>query len=301
MFMDARNRIILFLVLTYGFSSIFYVRIASEGKLRMLPVLGLMWCPGVAALIVRLVSQRNLRGTGWKWGPTRWQVLSYLLPAGLCVAVYGFVWLTGIGSFTAAGLALGKEVGVKIPLPTAIVAIATLGLIQGAVFTLGEEIGWRGFLVPELAQVSSFTTTALITGAAWSAYHYPLILFADYHGAAPKWFALIVFTWMLVASSFVYAWLRLKSGSVWTGVILHASHNLFIQEIFDPLTKDHGLTRYVTTEFGVGLALAYTVVALYFWRRRGEVAADRTNTSRTLAGDESAVPKSVTVAEAAQG
>jgi hypothetical protein len=58
---------------------------------------------------------------------------------------------------------------------------------------------------------------------------------------------------------------------VWTGVILHASHNLFIQEIFDPLTTDRGLTRYVTTEFGVGLALAYTVLAVYFWRRRGEL------------------------------
>jgi hypothetical protein len=34
------------------------------------------------------------------------------------------------------------------------------------------------------------------------------------------------------------------------------------------------LTRYVTTEFGVGLALAYTILALYFWRRRGDVLAD---------------------------
>ncbi len=56
-----RPRIVLFLVLTYALSSIFYVQIASKGELKMLPVLGLMWCPGVAALIVRLVSQRNLR------------------------------------------------------------------------------------------------------------------------------------------------------------------------------------------------------------------------------------------------
>jgi hypothetical protein len=76
---------------------------------------------------------------------------------------------------------------------------------------------------------------------------------------------------MAIAASFVFAWLRLKSGSLWTAVILHASHNLFIQEIFDPLTKDRGITKYLTTEFGVGLALAYTLAAWYFWRRRGEL------------------------------
>jgi len=274
MSITTRHRLVAFLVLTFALSSIFYVRIASTGKLKMLPVLGLMWCPGAAALIVRLVSQRNLRGTGWKWGATRWQVLSYLLPPALGAVVYGLVWLTGIGSFTAGGLALGKDVGARVPLPVIIVLFATAGLLQGAVFTLGEEIGWRGFLVPELAQVSSFTKTALISGAAWSVYHYPLILFADYNSRAPKWFALLVFTWMIMASSFVYAWLRLKSGSIWTAVILHASHNLFIQQIFDPLTKDREFTRYVTTEFGIGLALAYTILALYFWRRRGDVLAE---------------------------
>jgi membrane protease YdiL (CAAX protease family) len=270
-----RRRIVLYLLLTYALSSIFYVRIASAGKMKMLPVLGVMWCPGAAALIVSLISRRSLRETGWKWGGTRWQLASYLLPPAVGLVVYGTVWLTGIGAFDAAGLALGKDAGFQIPLAATIALLATLGFLQGAIFALGEEIGWRGFLVPELAQVSSFTWTALISGAAWSVYHYPLILFGGYNSGVAKWFALLVFTWMVVASSFVYAWLRLKSGSVWTGVFLHASHNLFIQEIFDPLTKDSGRTKYVTTEFGVGLALAYTVLGLYFWRRRGEVAMDK--------------------------
>lgn len=266
-----RYRIIAFLLLTYGLSSIFYVRIASTGHMKMLPVLGLMWCPGAAALIVRLVSQRNLRGIGWTWGATRWQVASYLLPPALGAVVYGLVWITGVGGFDAARLALSKDAGVRIPLPPTIGLLATVGMIQGAVFALGEELGWRGFLVPELALMSTFTGTAAISGAAWGLYHYPLILFANYTSGTPPGFALPVFTWMVVAGAFAYAWLRLKSGSVWTGVIMHASHNLFIQEIFDPLTMDRGHTRYVTTEFGVGLALAYTALAFYFWRRRGEL------------------------------
>lgn len=138
-----------------------------------------------------------------------------------------------------------------------------------------------GFLVPELARISSFTKTALISGAAWSLYHYPLIVFADYNNGTPMWFALLAFTWMVVASSFIYAWLRPKSGSLWTAVILHASHNLYIQDIFDPLTQDRGITKYVTTEFGIGFALAYTVVAFYFWKRRGELLSSSTEITET--------------------
>lgn len=269
MSIPARRRIVVFLVLTYALSSIFYVHIASTGKLKALPVLGLMWCPGVAALILRLVTQRNLRGSGWGWGATRWQAASYFLVPAIALVVYGLTWLTGIGGFSATGLS--KEVGLPLPLPLIIGVLATLGFLQGAVFALGEEIGWRGFLVPELARVASFRNTALTSGAAWALYHYPLVLFADYNSKAPKWYALLVFTWMVLAASFVFAWLRLKSGSVWTAVILHASHNLFVQEIFDPLTVDRGITSYITTEFGAGLALAYTAAAWYFWRRRGEL------------------------------
>ncbi|PYQ62096.1 MAG: CPBP family intramembrane metalloprotease domain-containing protein [Acidobacteria bacterium] len=266
----ARRRVIIFLVLTYALSSIFYVLIIARGKLSPLPVLGLMWCPGVAALITRLATQRNLRGTGWGWGKTRWQVLAYLVPAGLALVVYGLVWSTGIGGLSPRGL-LESAKGLPVSIPVILALFATVGLLPSIVFALGEEIGWRGLLVPELAQMTSFTNTALLSGAAWAVYHFPLILFADYHGGAPKWFALPAFTWMAIACSFVVAWLRLKSGSLWPAVVLHASHNLFIQQIFDPLTQDRGITRYVTTEFGVGLALAYTVAAWYFWRRRGEL------------------------------
>jgi membrane protease YdiL (CAAX protease family) len=269
------RRIAFFLVLTFALSSIFYWQIAAGGKMRMLPTFGLMWCPGVAALVTRLVFQRNLRGMGWGWGGTRWQALSYLLPPAACLVVYGLVWLTGIGGFSALGLAasFSKELGFPVPFGAVLALLLTAGFLSGVVFALGEEIGWRGFLVPELARVTSFTRTALISGAVWAVYHYPLILFADYTSKAPKGYALAVFTWMIVAASFVFSWLRLKSGSVWTAVILHASHNLFIQEIFDPLTQNREITPYVTTEFGAGLAIAYTVGAWICWRKRGELAA----------------------------
>jgi type IV secretory pathway TrbD component len=67
------------------------------------------------------------------------------------------------------------------------------------------------------------------------------------------------------------AWLRLRSGSVWTAALYHGVHNLAIQSIFEASTIDTGVTKWITTEFGVGLTIASVGVAVYFWRRRGDL------------------------------
>ena len=93
----ARTRVVTYLVLTFALSSIFYWQIIAAGRMGMLPVLGLMWCPGVAALITKLVFQRSLRGIGWGWGATRWQVLAYVLPPALAAGGRGGCGQKGSG------------------------------------------------------------------------------------------------------------------------------------------------------------------------------------------------------------
>ena len=63
---------------------------------------------------------------------------------------------------------------------------ASKGVVENLVFQGGEEIGWRGLLVPELAKMTSFTKTALISGIVWAAWHMPAIFLADYNsGGTP--------------------------------------------------------------------------------------------------------------------
>jgi len=78
---------------------------------------------------------------------------------------------------------------------------------------------------------------------------------------------------MVIAFGLVAAWLRLKSGSIWPAVVLHASHNLFIKNVFTPLTSNLGITPYIIDEFGIALVIALVLIALYFWLRRSEVSA----------------------------
>jgi membrane protease YdiL (CAAX protease family) len=269
-----------YLLFTLGFSALFWFLIIKSGHVGGgggTYVAALMWCPAAAAFATCKLTGRDIGSLGWKWR-TPFQVASYLIPLGYATIAYTIVWITGLGGFYNKTFvdAVGNRFGLG-PLPAwaSIVLYflfaATTGVIRGSATALGEEIGWRGFLVPELAGRMSYTATSLISGSIWAMWHYPILIFADYNAGTPTWYSLTCFTVMVVALGFVFTWMRLKSGSLWTGVLLHASHNLFIQAFFDPMTTDTGRTKYITSEFGAALALTAILVAVYFWTRRGEL------------------------------
>lgn len=127
-----------------------------------------------------------------------------------------------------------------------------LGLLVDAIAALGEELGWRGLLVPTLYERYGFTATSLLSGAIWAAWHVPLIvaLVPSVQPGPPRMAAVAFFGVNLTGASFAHAWLRLRTGSVWPAVVLHAVTNLVIQGYFDPLTVDTGATWWIAGEHG---------------------------------------------------
>ena len=290
-----RSGIYTYLACTLALSSIFYVLIIRAGHLMAghgLYVFALMWCPGVSAICTCLIRGKPLSSLGWRW-KWRYQLMSYAIPVAYAGIAYILVWITGFGGFpnwkvvdafaARAGL---THVDHVVALVLFIVFTGTVGMLGSSASALGEEIGWRGFLVPELAKVTSFTKTALISGGVWTAWHVPILVFADYNNGTPVWYGLTCFAVLVMSISFVFAWMRLRSGSLWTGVFLHASHNLMIQAILTPLTLDTGRTKYVIDEFGCALALVAVVVAVLVWRRRDEVPSGSDDARRELASDD---------------
>lgn len=273
-------KIAVFLVLTFAFSSIFYYLVFSTRSFPTSYGLGIMWCPGLAGMITQLIFNHSLRGMGWRPGRGRYLLASYFLPLAYVFVVYSIVWLVELGRFDPAALyKFVSEANGPSSTPfgivgTYVVIMLTIGFLINCVATLGEEIGWRGLLVPELAKTTSFVKTVLISGGIWAIWHWPLILSGEYNSTGtPLWFGLICFTIMVIGISFPMTWFRLKSGSMWGPVLLHAAHNLFIQAFFNHLTSNTGPTEYVIDEFGVGLALMAPVLAYLFWRKRQEVEA----------------------------
>ena len=278
---EDRKQLATYLVLTFALSSLFYFFILKSGHLGAangMYVLGLMWSPGTAAILTSKIFGRDLGVLGWKWGKTRYQVASYLIPLFYATVAYLFIWIFRFGGFYdhefVTGLTQRFGLG-QLPGWASIsfyfLLAATTGMIRSCASALGEEIGWRGFLVPQLAKMTSFTNTALISGVIWSLWHYPILIFGDYNAGTPTWYGLTCFTVMVVSISFVFAWMRLKSGSLWTGVFLHASHNLFIQTFFTRLTTNTGRTAYFIDEFGCVLPVVSLALGIYFWSRRKEL------------------------------
>jgi uncharacterized protein len=248
-------------------------------------VLGLMWCPGVAGLATRLIFQKTLRGVGWRWGKWRYEWASYLIPLVYPAVVYVPFLAVGYGDYARkAHNALGLVHSLHLPVDSqsglvlaSIVFDLTVGVVPNCIAALGEELGWRGFLVPELAKITSFKNVAWISGLIWALYHFPVILGADYLGSAPRWSSILCFTLQIMSLSFIYAWMRLKSRSVWTAVVLHGIHNIVVQGIFDNMIRHTRLTNWAVGEGGIGIGISSGIIAYVLWRRDRQPALSQTS------------------------
>ena len=224
----------------------------------------LMWGgPALSAIIVRLATERSLAGIGWRLDSPKWLWIALALPLAYGLPPYLIAWGAGLAAFAPSQWPGALPYGLHASgMFTALGLILTVGLFDKLSRALGEEIGWRGLLVPELLKVTSFRNAALISGVIWSLWHFPMIIFADYKAAGtPVPFQLVCFAAMVISSSFLYAWLRLRSASVWPAAVLHAAHNLLIQSVLDQATVNRHGAYYVTTEFGAGIALCTVLVA----------------------------------------
>ena len=181
------------------------------------------------------------------------------MPLGYCVAIYVPVWVLGLGRFDTTYLG---QVAPFLP----------IALGQNLLTALGEEIGWRGFLAPTFYRALGFGWAGVGTGVIWAFWHVPLVLVGGYDAETPIWYGIACFMTSVTSISVMLAWLRLRSNSLWTAVLFHAVHNLAIQGIFDGSTIATGLTKWITTEFGIGLASVSVLMGVYFSRRRTELS-----------------------------
>lgn len=275
------RQILTFVALVFLFSSLPYFLVIHAGHLDVgngMAVFLLMWCPAFAAFATCQIHRIDVATLGWRWRPVRYVVWAYLLPILYSLPVYLLTWLFIRGSFgfsafmtrTSAAFGLPHAPHASVWL-IALPSYASVGVIGAMTRALGEEIGWRGFLLPRLVRRFRFTPGCFISGCIWAVWHYPVLLFADYNAGTPRLYALSCFTVMVVGDAFIFGWFRMKSDSLWPAVMLHGSHNLFIQAIFDQSTNAVGRSLYVTTEFGIGLALTVAAGALFLWTKRRDI------------------------------
>lgn|GEM_PF-656765 len=202
----------------------------------------LMWIPGTVSIAFRLGSGEGFSSVGFRAGQMRYWVWAYAVPLGLATATYATAWLMQQVQLTP----YLKEQSMLGPLPfrwswfdaeastgsllaQRFLMVATVSIVIGYVGALGEEIGWRGYLLPKLVQ-AGVRFPILIVGLIWGVWHVPFVLLMFQHhpyGAA------VLYTLACVVIGVFISWLRLASGSVWVAAMAHASYNSFYQDFFD--------------------------------------------------------------------
>ena len=245
---EAWKTIILFLLLLIAFSAIAYFAILKLNPTSIYVGL-LMISPALAAFLTLKIKGRPISG----------------LP-----------WILGLGHFMNPETVdqWANELGIDSSDRVLVIAVMTfllltVGVIKNLGSALGEETGWRGFLIFELRKVMSFKALSIVSGIIWAVWHYPVIILI-YGKGENLWMHMGSFTAMIIGISVILAYFTFKSNSLWPAAIFHSIHNIYIQKICTPLTLTHGKTEFWIDEYGLMIPMVTTVLAVYFWRKAGK-------------------------------
>ena len=90
----------------------------------------------------------------------------------------------------------------------------------------GEELGWRGYLLPHLLPMGR-TRARVLVGLTQAAWHMPAIFLTTwiYPPEANKLIVVPLFVATMIGESFFLGPLRLYTGSVWPASLGHATFN----------------------------------------------------------------------------
>jgi membrane protease YdiL (CAAX protease family) len=113
--------------------------------------------------------------------------------------------------------------GVWPPFGVESLAVIPLAILFSTPFQAGEEIGWRGFALPRLADRFGLRIASVLLGVIWAIWHLPQFYIADadtYHQSFVVWAP------QVVALSIALAWLYAKSGgSLLLVMLMHSAIN----------------------------------------------------------------------------
>lgn len=233
-------------------SPAFVVTAIIGGLAPSLAALGTSWLLGGRAVVLQLLG-----------GLTRFRAppVQYLLAFGIVPA-----------SALVSTILLPIFVG---PLKPADPAIMMMALVWPLMAALGEELGWRGFLFPRLADRFGLVGAALVVGAIWGCWHLP----ADFVGLKGYgdlfWPAFLINgPLVLTAHALIMAWLWRRSGG-----------NLLLMVLYHwSVTTSAMLMPSAGGQDGAGLAssaisaavLSVVAIGLWLW----EVRQSSSETSR---------------------
>lgn len=242
--MIKNNEITIYIAVVLLFSSLIAVVANIAGNVNM-SILSVFTPSLLALVMVLLVDGRKgaktlfvgklIKPFGW-----RWFLVALLVFPVVCLVAVALHSMFG-------GPSLGLRTTQLIP-----------QLIVILVISLGEEFGWRGYLLPKLQEKYSAFVASLILGTVWGLWHFPASLIGTGVPLEMPFFVFMV--WVLLAT-LLMTWVYNNTGSVFLAILMHTMANTAFN--YFPLLPE--FVGQLNTFF-VFLVLLGLLTAVVVWR-----------------------------------
>jgi membrane protease YdiL (CAAX protease family) len=170
--------------------------------------------PGIAGAIVTRLRGESIRSwlvTTLDWRRRlRWYGLAIAVPVGGAVGMAALV-------FSLAGMPDTDSFARLAPLVAVNLVLATL--LTGG----NEELGWRGFALPELQTRFSALTASLLLGGVWAVWHVPMFVYGVYQ-LSPLLYAASVISFSVILTWYY----NTSAGCVPGAMLLHGTLNAVV-------------------------------------------------------------------------
>lgn len=203
-----------------------------------------MWAPGIAAIATtRFVEKKPIIQTLRlkTLGPKRYYLVAWFLPAVITFATLGVSLLFGTATFDSS-FTFMRESLAQAPAGTAQPPVEIMVLAQTAfaltfapfinvLFAVGEELGWRAFLLPRLMPLGQWKAI-LLSGLIWGAWHIPTTVLYGYNFPQHPYLGILLLLAGFPLLGIILAWLTLKTGSPWAAALCHGAFNAIAGVVF---------------------------------------------------------------------
>lgn len=227
----------------------------------------LMWIPAVSAFIAAGVAMADnkdrfnpiklFRYVGIRFCNPLYVLLGVVIPFIYLFIPYRIYWTMHPENFSYSGVAF------SVVLKDLVVYTIVYVLIS-LITALGEEIGWRGFMLPAFMQRLGDKGALAAVSIFWCLWHFPLLIFGDYMEGTPLWYQLIAFTLCIFPVGIIAGILTIQSKSVWSAAFLHAAHNAYDQAVFGVITKGDDRMFFVSETGVFTIACAWIIAVIMF-------------------------------------
>jgi len=242
----------------------------------------LSYSPAIASLIARIGLKEGFRDVSFRLRGD-WTVqallIAWLWPAFCGLATFGIAWLAGFTRF--AWTSVGRDYGTWGPENLLGLSVAGMPVLHGFALrlfasllfcfpaclqSLGEEVGWRGYLLTRLFD-AKVPAPVFCNGLVWGLWHIPFFLAWEPSQNLPerRSISLFFFVANTVAFAYLLSYLRLRSGSIWPAVLAHASGNIVLRWVFEGFTVANPFWKGELSLLSAGVPVLILLLARPEW------------------------------------